>query len=191
MIGVINLDNDIALVENALKGNTDSFSLLVRKYQGKLFNFLLKMNISPDDAEEISQEVFIKVYNNLYKYNSKWCFSTWLYKIAVNTLRSQYKKKKKSRLTDYYADIQDIACINPVYPDVSYEIKEQTREIIKLMDSLTEDQKLAFTLRYIQDFSFKEIGDIMGISPEAAKMKIQRAKQSLCKRFEKLQKESD
>jgi RNA polymerase sigma-70 factor (ECF subfamily) len=185
------MDNDIALVENALKGNTDSFSLLVRKYQDKLFNFLLKMNISADDAEEISQEVFIKVYNNLYKYNSRWCFSTWLYKIAVNTLRSQYKKKKKARLTDYYADIQDIACTSPVYPDVSYEIKEQTREIVRLIDSLNEDQKLAFTLRYIQDFSFKEIGDIMGISPEAAKMKIQRAKQSLCKKFEKLQKESD
>ncbi len=189
MIGVIDLNNDNALIENVLKGDIDSFSVLVLRYQGKLYNFLQKMNLSSQDAEEITQEAFIKAYNNLYRYSSKWSFSTWLYRIAVNTLRSEYKKKKKIGLVDYYADAQDIACNNAISPDLLYEIKEQATEIIKLIDSLNEDQKLAFTLKYVQDFSFKEIGDILGISPGAAKMKIQRAKQTLCKNFEKLQKE--
>ncbi len=190
MTGVINVNNDNILIENSLKGDIDAFSALVRKYQDRLYNFLLKMNLSREDSEEIAQEVFIKVYNNLYKYNSKWSFSTWLYRIAVNTLRSEYKKKKKIRLIDYYADIQEVAGSSYIHPEESLENKEQTEEIVKLIDSLSHDQKLAFTLRYIQDFSFKEIGEILGISPEAAKMKIQRAKQALCKKFEKLQKES-
>ena len=59
-------------------------------------------------------------------------------------------------------------------------------EVIKLIDELKEDQKTALLLRCMQDFSFKEIGDILGISPEAAKMKIQRAKQTICRRYEKL-----
>jgi RNA polymerase sigma-70 factor (ECF subfamily) len=186
---VINVNNDAVLIEISLNGDIEAFSALVCKYQDRLYNFFMKMNLSREDSEEIVQEVFIKVYNNLYRYNSNWSFSTWLYRIAVNTLRSEYKKKKKIRLIDYYADIQEVAGSSLVLPDESFEIKEQTQEIIKLIDSLSHDQKLAFTLRYVQDFSFKEIGDILGISPEAAKMKIQRAKQTLCKKFEKLQKE--
>lgn len=189
MNGVINVNNDPVLIESSLKGDIEAFSALVRKYQDRLYNFIMKMNLSREDSEEIVQEVFIKVYNNLYRYNSSWSFSTWLYRIAVNTLRSEYKKRKKTRLIDYYADIQEVAGSSVVHPDESYEIKEQTQEIINLIDSLGYDQKLAFTLRYIQDFSFKEIGDILGISPGAAKMKIQRAKQTLCKKFERLQKE--
>jgi len=70
-------------------------------------------------------------------------------------------------------------------------MKERQKEIIKLIDELKEDQKTALLLRYMQDFSFKEIGDILGISPEAAKMKIQRAKQSICKKYEELERTVD
>lgn len=94
MIGVftMNKDRDNMLVESTLKGDVNSFEELVSFYQGRIFNFLSKMTATREDAEEITQEVFIKVYKNLYKYNCKWSFSTWIYRIAVNTLRSEYKK---------------------------------------------------------------------------------------------------
>lgn len=189
MIGVFNMDKnrDVLLVENALRGDVDSFEVLVADYQNKIYNFLLKMTSSPQDAEELTQEVFIKVYKNLYKYNKKWCFSTWVYRIAINSLRSEYRKKSKESNIDYYANIPDIPTRLSDYPDIAYELKEQRLEVIKLMDKLKEDQKAALILRCIQDFSFKEIGDILRISPEAAKMKIQRAKQFLCRKYEELQ----
>ncbi|HOM02996.1 MAG TPA: RNA polymerase sigma factor [Acetivibrio sp.] len=191
MIGVLTMskERDNILVENTLKGNISSFEELMGLYQGKLFNFLLKMTASREDAEEITQEVFIKVYNNLYKYNNKWSFSTWIYRIAINTLRSQYRKVKNVKSVDYYTNVSELPANFSDYPELAYEMKERQREIIRLIDELKEDQKTALLLRCMQDFSFKEIGDILGISPEAAKMKIQRAKQTICKKYEKLEKE--
>ncbi|HPC99898.1 MAG TPA: RNA polymerase sigma factor [Acetivibrio sp.] len=190
MIGVLTMkkERDNMLVESTLKGNIDSFEELITLYQDKLFNFLSKMTYSREDAEEITQEVFIKVYNNLYKYNNKWSFSTWLYRIAINTLRSEYRKVNNYKKIDYYTNVPDLPANFSDYPEIAYEIKEQRGEIIKLIDDLKEDQKTALLLRCIQDFSFKEIGDILGISPEAAKMKIQRAKQTICRKYEKLEK---
>mgnify|MGYP001281112422 CR=1 FL=1 len=188
MIGVLtmNKERDSMLVESTLKGNIDSFEELIALYQDKLLNFIAKMTASREDAEEITQEVFIKVYKNLYKYNNKWSFSTWIYRIAINTLRSEYRKVKNIKNVDYYTNVPDLPANIIDYPDVAYEIKEQRVEIIKLIDQLKEDQKTALLLRCMQDFSFKEIGDILGISPEAAKMKIQRAKQTICRKYEKL-----
>ncbi|AEV69838.1 RNA polymerase sigma factor [Acetivibrio clariflavus] len=190
MIGVLKMskERDSILVENTLKGDINSFEELMSLYQDKLFNFLSKMTASREDAEEITQEVFIKVYKNLYKYNSKWSFSTWIYRIAINTLRSEYRKVKNIKNIDYYTNVPELPANFSDYPDIAYEIKEQRVEIIKLIDELKEDQKTALILRCMQDFSFKEIGDILGISPEAAKMKIQRAKQTLCRKYEKLAK---
>ncbi|HPU42541.1 MAG TPA: RNA polymerase sigma factor [Acetivibrio clariflavus] len=190
MIGVLKMskERDSILVENTLKGDINSFEELMSLYQDKLFNFLSKMTASREDAEEITQEVFIKVYKNLYKYNSKWSFSAWIYRIAINTLRSEYRKVKNIKNVDYYTNVPELPANFSDYPDIAYEIKEQRVEIIKLIDELKEDQKTALILRCMQDFSFKEIGDILGISPEAAKMKIQRAKQTLCRKYEKLAK---
>ncbi|ADU73224.1 MAG TPA: RNA polymerase sigma factor [Hungateiclostridium thermocellum] len=191
MIGVLtmNKERDNILIESTLKGNINSFEELMTLYQGKLFNFLLKMTSSREDAEEITQEVFIKVYNNLYKYNNRWSFSTWIYRIAINTLRSEYRKAKNVKSVDYYTNVSELPANFSDYPELAYEMKERQKEIIKLIDELKEDQKTALLLRYMQDFSFKEIGDILGISPEAAKMKIQRAKQSICKKYEELEKD--
>lgn len=191
MIGVLtmNKERDNILIESTLKGNINSFEELMTLYQGKLFNFLLKMTSSREDAEEITQEVFIKVYNNLYKYNNRWSFSTWIYRIAINTLRSEYRKAKNVKSVDYYTNVSELPANFSDYPELAYEMKERQKEIIKLIDELKKDQKTALLLRYMQDFSFKEIGDILGISPEAAKMKIQRAKQSICKKYEELEKD--
>jgi len=110
-------------------------------YQGKLFNFLLKMTSSREDAEEITQEVFIKVYNNLYKYNNRWSFSTWIYRIAINTLRSEYRKAKNVKSVDYYTNVSELPANFSDYPELAYEMKERQKEIIKLIDELKEDQK--------------------------------------------------
>ncbi len=183
----MNKEKDNMLVENTLKGDVNAFEELVSSYQSRLFNFLSKMAATREDAEEITQEVFIKVYKNLYKYNNKWSFSTWIYRIAVNTLRSEYRKVKKAKDVDYYASIPELPASFSDYPDIAYEMKEKRVEIIKIIDHLKEDQKTALLLRCMQDFSFKEIGDILGISPEAAKMKIQRAKQTVIRNYEELQ----
>lgn len=89
------MENDDILVENVLNGNIESFSVIVSKYQNRLLNFLLGLTSCREDAEEILQDVFIRAYNYLYRYNSNWKFSTWIYSIAANSFKDYYNKKKK------------------------------------------------------------------------------------------------
>ncbi|KNY25577.1 RNA polymerase sigma factor [Pseudobacteroides cellulosolvens] len=180
------MNRDNVLIENVLDGNTDSFSILVQCYQDQLYKFIYKLTVSKEDTEDILQEVFIRVYNNLYKYNNRWNFSTWLYNIAVNVFKTHYKKKKKNPENVNNEAIDDISCSILDYPDVAYEVKEQRLLIIKLINGLKDDQKIALVLKHVQGFSYKEIADILEVTPEAAKMKVQRAKQFICKKYNEM-----
>jgi len=184
---VIDLDNDRVLVESTLKGDTESFSKLVLKYQDRVYSFLVKMTLSREDAEDILQDVFIKAYNNLYKYDKRWCFSTWLYSIAINTFKSHYKRKKRLNAMDCCEEIPH-APDRYTNPEITAEYNEQRAEIVRLIEELTLEQKTALVLKHIKGLSFKEIGHIMEISPEAAKMKVQRAKYTLCKKLDESRK---
>lgn len=182
------LDTDEILIKNILNGDTDSFSNLVLKYKDRIFVFLLKMTLSKEDSEELLQEVFITVYKNLYRYNSNWKFSTWLYKIAANSFKNYYKKKKRLSRLETVQDFDDIsAMLHSIddCPEVVFERKEDYLSVVMLINSLKADQRIALVLKYIKGFTFKEIGEILNISPEAAKMKVQRAKESICKQYGK------
>lgn len=182
------MDRDGILVANTLKGDIDSFTLLVQNYQNRLYSFLLKMTCSREDAEEILQEVFIRAFNYLYKYNSSWSFSSWIYRIAVNTFKTEYKKKKKSDIVDLHSELPEELYSIDYCPETVYETKEHYREIIEMVNTLKNEQKLAFLLKNIQGFSYKEVGEILGISTQAAKMRVQRAREALWIKFEEQRK---
>lgn len=189
--GVDKLLDESTLISNTLNGDIQSFALLVQAYQGQLYNFIYKMTKSKEDTEDILQDVFVKVYNNLYKYNNNYRFSTWIYSITLNTIKSSLKKKK---LRPSGCNIDDFIEEIPSFddsPELLIEVKEHYKEIIEIIDSLKEKQKTAFILRYIRDFSYKEIGKIMGISQEAAKMKVHRSKSILAKKIAGMRKEGD
>jgi len=90
------LVKDEVLVRKVLEGDISSFTVLVKRYQDRLYSFLPKITYSKEDAEEILQDVFLRAYKYLYRYNEKWSFSTWIYKIAANTYKSGYKKRKNT-----------------------------------------------------------------------------------------------
>lgn len=101
------LDKDKTLVKNTLNGDIDSFSQLIGSYQESLFNFLFRLTSCREDAEEVLQDVFIRVYNYLYKYDERWNFSTWIYKIAVNSFKDHYKKRRSTSTT-----LHLMSCLN-------------------------------------------------------------------------------
>ncbi|TYQ17962.1 UNVERIFIED_CONTAM: RNA polymerase sigma-70 factor (ECF subfamily) [Acetivibrio alkalicellulosi] len=182
---------DILISKILNGGDMESFSVLVQSYQVQLYNFVYKMINSKEDTEDILQEIFIKVYNNLYKYNNKYSFSTWVYSIAVNTVKSSYKKRK-CRPSNYFIDnlIEEISSSDNC-PELLIESKEYYTKIIEVIDNLKEKQKTAFVLKYLKNFSYKEIGNIMCISQEAAKMKVHRAKTILAEKLEILRKKGE
>ncbi len=182
----VKLDNESLLVANVLKGDMDSFSTLVSKYRDRIYNFVFKMTLSREDTEDIVQDVFIRVYNNLYKYNSKWCFSTWIYRIALNLFKSNYAKKKRAQSINYQKVLAQFPDDLIDDPGVIYEMKEYNTEVLRILDNLKHDQKAILILKHVQGFSYREIAEILKISPENARIKVMRAKQTLYKEFIKL-----
>jgi RNA polymerase sigma-70 factor (ECF subfamily) len=174
------------LVERILKGDMKSFESLVYLYKDKIYSFIFKMTLSKEDTDDLVQETFIKVFLNIYKYSNKWKFSTWIYKIAVNSVRNYWKKKKRTLNKEFYCDIPDeFYCNLENNPEYSYEIKENYSQIVKIINKLEYNQKIVFILKYVKDFSINDIADIVGISPETARMRIYRARKKVCNDFNK------
>lgn len=175
----MNLVTDETLIEKVLAGECQAFEILIKKHQGVIYNYLYKITLSKEDAEDITQEVFIKAYNKLYTFEKKANFSTWLFKIAVNTLNDNFKKKKVFELEKEEA-MMSIKCSERDIPEEALSLKEKKLEILRLLEGLTLEQKNAIILKYVRGFSYKEIGKVLGVSEESAKMKVYRARKKLC-----------
>lgn len=178
------MNNENLLISKILQGDIDAFSSLVRLYQNQLFSFLYKLTHSREETEDLLQEVFIRVYNYLYKYNNTYSFSTWIYRITYNTYNTAYKKKKSQPVSYSIDDIPQKLFSLEGCPEKSFETKEQYLTIMNLIDSLNSEQKTVFLLRHVKDFSFKEISTIMDVSQEASRMKYHRAKKTLARNLE-------
>ena len=179
------------LIENSLKGDKESFENLVNMYKDRIYCFILKMTLSREDSDDLLQETFICVYKNLYKYNNKWNFSTWIYKIAVNLLKNHWKKKKRTYGRELYQSITEN--LYSIYndPETEFESKEDYIEIVRIINQLDYDQKVAFVLRYARDLTITDIAAIIGTSPENVKMRIHRARKKICNEFKKYSIRSD
>lgn len=183
------MNQEELLIAKSLEGDMKSFETLVNLYKDKIYSFLLKMTLSKEDSDNLLQETFICVYKNLYKYNDKWKFSTWIYKIATNLLKNYWKKNKRLRtrelsqfpLDDLYNDSNN--------PEIKYENKENCLQILKILNELNYDYRIAFVLKYVKDLSIADIANITGTSPENAKMRLYRARKKICNEFKKYQKE--
>jgi RNA polymerase sigma-70 factor (ECF subfamily) len=175
------LEEEKLLINKVLDGDIDSFSVIVYRYQDRLYRFLLGLTFCREDAEEILQDVFIRVYNYLHRYNSKWSLSTWIHKIAVNSFNDHYKRKKKSDFIEYYGDfaIYDVKHGNSI--ELNYESKELYKEVTEIIDRLKRDYRVSIVLKCVQGFTYEEIGQILGISSVNAKIRVNRARQEIFK----------
>jgi len=180
------LNIEESLIRNTLSGDMGSFEKLVNLYKDKIYCFIFKMTSSKEDVEDIVQETFIKVFNNLYKYNNKWKFSTWIYRIAVNALKNHYKKKKRICSKELCKDIPrefDFDILSN--PEDNYLRKEFYNEIVTIIYQLDYKYKIVFFLRYIKDFTIGEISNIVGVSSGTVRTRIHRARKKICDEFKK------
>ena len=179
-------DRDRELAARIVKGDTEAFGTLVSVYRGKLFHLLFKLSGSREDAEEMLQDTFVRVFQYICRYNPGQSFSPWIYKIAVNTFKDYYRNRKgyDGRFTPLDSIEQFSA--GPVdSPEMGFESREALREIVRLVQGLEEEQKIALVLKTVQGFSYREIGEIMGIRAETAKMKVSRARQKIGEAYAK------
>ena len=156
--------------------NTMYFTVLYRRYAGKVFAKCISMLADEGQARDATQDIFIKVLLNLAKFTEQSSFSTWVYSITYNYCIDMIRKKKKMPLL-FTEDVGKISKeTNQELPDsVLLEMKQERLE--KVIDRLPPGDKAILMMKYIDDMQIREIGEVLGKTESAIKMQIMRAKQ--------------
>ncbi len=170
-------DNELA--EQAMHGRTEAFSILVDRYRQKVFRTAMGFLHNADDAEDLTQEIFIKTWHALRSFDGKSAFSTWLYRISVNKAINQIRKNKFRAITSINEEVNQTR--DEESADDSITRKEQKEEIKKAINKLNNKQKKAFVLFYYQELSMKEVAEVLKMSQKAAESLVFRARKSLQK----------
>lgn len=184
------MDADVDLMLKFQAGDVSAFEQLMRKHQKSVINTIYRFIGNRADAEELAQEVFLKVYNSAQKYKPKAKFSTWLYKIVTNLCLNELRRKRFETvsLDDLAEEIPplskggkrgDFIDARQIPPDIALERKELAFWIKKSVKSLPEKQRMALILREYDGLSYKEIAEVMGCSVASVQSRLQRAKATL------------
>lgn len=176
------MDSDIELMLKFVKGDISAFEQILKKYKDIIINVAYRFVQNYSEAEDIAQEVFLKIYHSAKTYKPEAKFSTWVYKITVN-LSLNYLRSRKHLPTVPLEETLEIS--EAVTPENNFEKKELTRRVKEALNSLPENQKLAVILKKYENLSYEEIGKIIGCSSSAVDSLIQRAKQNLKRKLER------
>ncbi|WP_125153968.1 RNA polymerase sigma factor [Clostridium rectalis] len=170
------MDDDSKLIDEVLDGNIDGFNILVNKYEMSILKFVYNMVNNKETAEDITQEVFITIYNKLYLYKKQYKFSNWIFQIAKNKCIDYIRKYKRV----YESNIEDMNNMisKEPGPEQSIEFKEIKETLEKFINSLEEVDKQIISLRYSKDnLTFSDISNIMNMSESSVKRRYYKARE--------------
>lgn len=165
-------------IQEVLKGDQQAYIHIIEKYKEPLYGIILRMTRNPHDAQDLVQEVFIKVYERLGQYEEKGSFKSWFYRVATNHCMDQFRKK---RLVS--SEMTDNLIVNEQHPEVIFLKKEKERRLEKLIATLPEDERLIILLRYRQELTYEEISDSTGYPLSTVRNKLHRAKKKMRKKM--------
>jgi RNA polymerase sigma-70 factor (ECF subfamily) len=166
-------------------GDLAAFRTIAELHHKPLISFIARYTGDRDSAEDIAQEVFLRVFKAAKSYNPQAKFRTWLFTIAtnlcLNEIRANKSRPKFVDVSDLHEQEYPIAAPAAFSPEKAAQDAELSAAVQKAINNLPENQRIAILLRQYNDFSYNEIGKIMGISTSAVESLIQRARQSLKK----------
>jgi RNA polymerase sigma factor (sigma-70 family) len=171
--------NDQHYINLIIGGDTNVFGVLVDRYKNLVFTLSLKMLQSREEAEEVSQDAFIKVYKSLHKFKSESKFSTWLYKITYNACLDRLRSKKRTTSLVSFDDFEEQEAVSLMNVLNTIEERERKQLIQNCLDLLPGEESFLLTLYYFQENSLREISKIMGINENNLKIKLFRSRRKL------------
>ena len=183
--------NHPELIVQLQQGNESAFKKLVDEYQDLVYNTALGIVQNADDADDITQEVFIQVYQSVSSFKGDSRISTWLYRITVSKVLDHEKKRKRKKRFGFVQSLfssQDEELVHAVefdHPGVQLEKKEKAAELFVALKQLPEKQRIAFTLHKLEGQSQQEVAEIMNTSLNAVESLMGRARVNLKKELSK------
>ncbi len=189
-------DPDVQLLLAFQKGDTASFETLMRKYYARILNFIYRFVNDRELAEDLTQEVFVRIYKSAASYHPRSKFQTWAFTIAKNTALNELRRpqKKDLSLEQSFGEEADQPKIHieaqaASSPDHNLLQQEKTVLIQKAIEELPENQRLAIILQRYEEFSYEQIAQTMNCSVKAVKSLLNRAKENLKEKLESLLKD--
>ncbi len=169
-------DGDI--IKQCLKGNKELFAVLVDKYKKQIVAYIFSLIKDREEANDLAQETFIRVYKNLWKYNQQYKFSTWIYQIAKNISLDYLKKKRPLLVSEDYIDaVED----KQGSPEQSTLKKEMQQDLLKAVNQLAPQLRETLILYHINNLSYQEISEIRGITVSKVKNQLFQARKKMKK----------
>ncbi|MGG9964277.1 RNA polymerase sigma factor [Ferruginibacter sp. SUN106] len=179
--------NQPELIVQLQQGDEQAFKKLVDEWQDMVYNTALGIVQNEDDADDITQDVFIQVYQSVRSFKGESKFSTWLYRIVISKALDHVKKKKRKKRFAFVQSLFGTASEEEIHPEefnhpgVLMENRERAAELFKAMEQLPDNQRIAFTLHKLEAQKHQDIAAIMNISLTAVESLIARAKGNLRK----------
>jgi RNA polymerase sigma-70 factor (ECF subfamily) len=179
--------NQPELVLLLQQGDESAFKKLVDEWQDMVYNTALGIVQHADDADDITQEVFIQVYQSVSSFKGDSKFSTWLYRITLSKALDHEKKKKRKKRFGFVQSLfggdeeEQVHSVEFDHPGVQLEKKERANELFHALKRIPEKQRVAFTLNKLEGQSYQEVAGIMNTSLYAVESLMSRAKTNLRK----------
>lgn len=182
--------NEIARIDRLREGDESAFRWLVDTYQKRVFRLALALVPTPEDAEDVAQEVFEEVYKTVGHFRGEASLATWLYRLTTSrALKKERDRKRKKRFaffTSLFGDEADPDRFDPPdfqTPETVLEASERTGLISRAVQALATSQRVAFTLHYQEELSYQEIAAVMQTSVSAVESLLFRARQTVRKKL--------
>ena len=170
-------DPDLVLLEATGRGDGDAFEALVKRYQSPLLNFIARYVGDRSAAEDLTQEVFFRVYRAAPRFEARAKVSTWIFQIAYNlALTEMDRRRRQERLCVAFLAGGEIAGGPVTHPEQGHELEE---EITSALGGLPQNQRAALLLRINEEMSYREIGEVLGVSIQSVESLLFRARESL------------
>jgi len=176
---------DKALIEEARNGSHEAFEAIVKRYEKKVFHLAYGFVQDRAAADDLAQEIFVKVYFSLSKFHFRSEFGTWLYRIAVNHIKDHLRKVSRRK----EVSLEEFENAPPVADD---QVKEREKEldddlkkkaVFRVLETLPQKYQVILTLRDVKGFSYEEITRILKISPGTVDSRLHRARKMLRKKM--------
>ncbi len=187
-VGTQERSSEVDLIRAAQHGDSNAFEQLVRTYDHNVLRMALNLLHSEEDARDVYQEVFLRVYRNLPKFRFDCAFSTWLYRIVANLCLDQIRKRKVRKEESSSVDreggevdrlqfvAEERADGDPQRCLMSAEVNQRVQDVLQ---DLTPRERVVFEMRHFQGMRLRSIGESLGVTEEAAKNCLFRATQKM------------
>jgi RNA polymerase sigma-70 factor, ECF subfamily len=185
------VERDPELVTRCLTGDSAAWEELLRAHSGRIYNLCYRFSGRSSDAEDLTQEIFIKIFQTLRSYDAgQGTFQTWLNRVARNHLVDHYRRTRRDRMTSSLEDDMGSLEDHPgagMSPIAGVESRERKELLQAALERLSPDMREAVILRDLQDLDYQEIAQVLGVPEGTVKSRINRGRLELARVLKRME----